>query len=99
MTLWNEWEYGIGGRKPAKAWTSVERGAGGNTKVKQMFHRRHNVWRIQQLLVNKNRSIGSANALIERTYGSNLSITDISKAIVRDRKQFKDHLGLHPNFR
>jgi hypothetical protein len=48
MGLWTEYEYGIGGRKAAKDWTSVERGAGGNTKVKQMYHRRRNIWRLQK---------------------------------------------------
>ena len=98
MVLWAEWEYGIAGRKPAKAWTRTERGAGGKDSVKQMFHRRNNVWGIQQLLVNKGRSITQANTLIERTYG-NISITGISEAIVRDRKAFERHGGLHPNFR
>jgi hypothetical protein len=98
MVLWNEWEYGIAGRKPAKDWTSVERGGGGNKKVKQMYHRRRNVWRIQQHLVNKGRNIHSANAFIERTYGSNQSITAISQAIVRDRATYASHGGLHPNF-
>ena len=99
MVLWNEWEYGVGGRKPAKDWTAQERGGGGDKKVKQMYHRRKNIWRIQLLLINKGRSIQSANALIERTYGARLSLTAISQAIARDRQTYKDDGGLHPNFR
>jgi hypothetical protein len=99
MVLWTEWEYGIAGRKAAKDWTSIERGGGGDTKVKQMYHRRRNIWRIQQHLVNKGRNIQSANALIETTYGTNLSITAISMAIARDRATYRAHGGLHPNFR
>ena len=99
MVLWNEWEFGIGGRKAAKDWTAQERGGGGDKKVKQMYHRRKNIWRVQLLLVNKGRSIHSANALIERTYGPQLSLTGISQAIAQDRQRYKDEGGLHPNFR
>jgi hypothetical protein len=99
MVLWNEWEYGVAGRKAAKDWTSVERGGGGNRKVKQMYHGRRNIWRIQQHLINKGRSIHSANALIEQTYGINQSITAISMAIARDRATYGATGGLHPNFR
>ena len=101
MVLWHEWEYGIGGRKPAKDWTAQERGGGGCKKVKQMYHRRKNIWRIQLLLINKGRSIQAANALIEQTYGSRLSLTAISQAIAKDRQTYKDKDddGLHPNFR
>jgi hypothetical protein len=88
MVLWNEWEYGIAGRKPAKDWTSQESGGGGNNNIKQMYHRRRNIWRVQQHLVNKGRSIQSANALIEQTYGAKLSITALSEAIAVDRTRF-----------
>ena len=63
--MWTEWEYGIGGRKTAKNWTSAERGASGNTSVKQMYHRRKNIWRIQQHLVNKGYNIQAANKLMK----------------------------------
>ena len=99
MTLWTEWEYGIAGRKAAKSWTSVERGAGGNAKVKQMYHRRRNIWAIQQRMINKGRTIYEANRIIESTYGANLSITALSMAIADDRKRYAAHGGIHPNFR
>ena len=99
MAMWTEWEYGIGGRKPAKSWTKTERGAGGNNSVKQMYYRRKNVWRIQRHLVNKGYNIQAANKLIEDTYGANQSITAISEAIASDRKRYKNEGGLHPNLR
>jgi len=97
--LWAEYEHGISGRKPARAWTREERGGGGDTKVKQTFYRRNNIWKIQKLLINKGYTVHSANALIEETYGASSSITSISKAIVQDRKQHRAHGGLHPKFR
>ena len=99
MVLWGEYEHGIAGGKPAKSWTREERGGGGNNKVKQTFYRRNNIWKIQKLLINKGHSVYDANAIIETTYGSGSSITAISAGIVRDRKVYHQHGGLHPNFR
>jgi len=96
MSLWTEYEFGIGGRKAGKDWTAAERG---NPKQKQTFYRRNCVWKIQVHLINKDHRIESANALILQTYGQNTSITNISKAVVVDRNRFKRHNGLHPNFR
>ena len=107
MGLWTEWEYGIGGRKPAKNWKREERGGGDDPRmskkakqrIKQMHHRRRNIWRIQALLVNKGHNIQAANGIIESAYGANQSMTAISEAIANDRKRYEDHGGLHPNFR
>jgi hypothetical protein len=99
MSLWNEWQFGLSGGKPAKDWTGEERGGGGDRKVKQMYHRRRNIWRIQQLLTNKGQSIYAANRTIRRTYGETTSLTAISAAVAKDRATFKHHGGLHPNFR
>jgi hypothetical protein len=94
MSLWTEYEFGIGGRKPAKNWTAAERG---NQKQKQTYYRRNCIWKIQLHLINKGHRIEAANAIIRSTYGERTSITNISKLIVRDRSEYKANGGLHPN--
>ena len=91
-----EYEFGIGGRKPAKDWTIAERG---NKKQKQTYYRRNCIWKLQLHLINKGHRIESANKEIRKTYGQNTSVTNIAKAIVTDRSRYKAHGGLHPNFR
>jgi hypothetical protein len=44
--LWQEYEFGIGGRKPARVFTPAERG-----KVKYSYHRRKVVWDVIASLV------------------------------------------------
>jgi hypothetical protein len=96
LSLWTEYEFGIGGRKPAKAWTREERG---HKRQKQTYYRRNCIWKIQLHLMNKGYRIEAANALIRRTYGETTSLTNIAKAIVNHRAAHKAHGGLHPNFR
>jgi hypothetical protein len=96
LSLWTEYEFGIGGRKPAKSWTREERG---NRSQKQTYYRRNCIWKIQVHLMNKGYNVEAANALIRRTYGETTSITNIAKAIVTDRATYKAQRGLHPNFR
>jgi hypothetical protein len=95
-SLWTEYEFGIGGRKPAKDWTTFERG---NKKQKQTYYRRNCIWKLQIHLINKGHRIEAANRIISTTYGESTSITNISKAIVQHRTQYKQDHGLHPNFR
>jgi len=96
MSLWTEYEFGIGGRKAAKNWTPAERG---NPKQKQTYYRRNCIWKIQLHLINKGHRIEAANALIRQTYGQNTSMTNVSKCIVRDRSRHRAQMGLHPNLR
>jgi hypothetical protein len=96
MSLWTEYEFGIGGRMPAKNWNAAQRG---NKSQKQTYYRRNCIWKLQLLLVKKDHRIESANREIRRTYGQNTSITNTAKAIVTDRTRYKAHGGLHPNFR
>ena len=96
MSLWTEYEFGIGGRKAAKDWSAEERG---NPKQKQTYYRRNCLWKIQVHLINKDHRIEAANALILQTYGQTTSVTNISKAVVVDRNRFKRQGGLHPNLR
>jgi len=59
--LWNEYEFGLGGRKPARQFTAVERGA-----VKCSYSRRKIVWDAIDRMV---RSGATAQVAIDRIYG------------------------------
>ena len=87
--LWDEWKFGIGGRKPAQFFTQQERGGYGNNGKKQRYYRRLKIWLLQQKLVNEGHPIGVANLAIREAYGRNLSLTNLSKMIQR--------LPDHPN--
>ena len=96
LSLWTEYEFGIGNRKPARFWKGRERG---NKSQKQTYYRRNCIWKLQVHLTNKGHRIEAANAIIRRTYGENTSITNVAKAIVEDRKRYRNHGGMHPNIR
>ena len=57
FVLWQEWEVGIGGRKPAKLFTRVERG-----RVKFIYCRRKILWETVAMLV---RGFHSMTKLLE----------------------------------
>ena len=97
--LWGEYQHGLVGQKAAKDWTREERGGGGDSTVKQTYYRRNTIWKLQQHLVNKGMIIHAANMQIEATYGRGVSLTNISKAIVRDRRVYSEQGGFHPNLR
>jgi len=59
--LWNEYEFGLGGRKPARQFTAVERGA-----VKFSYSRRKTAWDAIDRMV---RSGATAQVAIDRIYG------------------------------
>jgi hypothetical protein len=91
ILLWQEWQTGIGGRKPAKDFTPSERGA-----VKFNFSRRKCVWDTIDRLIRSRPGYTAASAIrsIKLSYGENLSVTMVIDAIVRDKKK-----GGHPNLR
>jgi hypothetical protein len=81
--LWEEYQFGIGGRKAAKDWTAAERG---NTRdgIKQKYYRRKFVWwTIEELI----RSGLARNVAIERirsAYGHRCSVTQIINFLIHD---------------
>jgi hypothetical protein len=87
--LWQEYEFGIGGRKPAKDFTAQERGG-----VKHKYTRRKVVWdKIAEMV----RGGWTAQAAIDRiyfVYGVNLCVTHIINRMKVDRA-----LGGHPELR
>jgi hypothetical protein len=88
--LWTEYEYGIGGRKPAKDFTAAERG-----KVKYNYHRRKVVWDAIAALVRAGHTADVAIDRIYEIYGQNQSVTAIINHMRRDRRT----QGVHPNLR
>jgi hypothetical protein len=59
-SLWQEYEFGIGGRKAARLFTAVERG-----RVKYTYHRRKVVWDQVALMI---RAGYTAQTAIDRIY-------------------------------
>ena len=88
--LWTEYQYGIGGRKPAKDFAAAERG-----KVKYNYHRRKVVWDAIAALVRAGHTSDVAIDRIYEIYGQNQSVTAIINRMRRDRRTH----GEHPNLR
>ena len=87
--LWAEYEFGVGGYKPAKLYTAQERGA-----VKDLYYRRNNFWSIVAELVRAGESADTAIEKMYCIYGPSSSVTKILAAIKHDKKR-----GGHPNLR
>jgi hypothetical protein len=81
FVLWQEWEVGIGGRKPAKLFTRVERG-----RVKFIYCRRKILWETVAMLV---RAGYTAHTAIERIYeasGQDERVTYILMHMIQDHR-------------
>ncbi|KAG7340742.1 glycolytic enzyme transcriptional activator [Nitzschia inconspicua] len=85
--LWDEYMFGIGGRKPAKDFTPEER-----KKCRHRYFRRKPVWDCIQHHINYGYSPAAACERIHQCYGYHLSITQILKAFKQDK-----HRGGHPS--
>jgi hypothetical protein len=90
--LWKEYEYGIDGRKPAKAFSKNERG--GKNKFK--YCRRRIFWDIIVLHVRAGYTAEMAIEKVYNLYGPNLSVTYILQALQKDKLKYD---GTHPNLR
>jgi hypothetical protein len=91
--LWNEYEFGIGNRKPAKLFTAAERG-----KVKYIYYRRKIVWDNIAELVRSGLDAKTACDKIYTVYGANRSDTSTIIRQMRADRARKGHPGLHvPN--
>ena len=86
---WEEYEFGIGGRKPAKAFTPAERGA-----VKFAYCRRKVVWDKIAEMVRAGHTAQVAIDLIYEVYGAATGVTNIINTMKRDRKT-GGHPALH----
>ena len=81
--LWDEYTVGIGGSKPAREFTALERG-----KCKYRYYRRKIAW---DLIARRLQRSGlEVHVIIDRIYqhyGRECSVTDITKAIQEDKKR------------
>ena len=83
-TLWNEYQNGVGGYKPAKLFTDKEKG-----KVVNKYCFRKNFWVLVEKVMQRD-SVSTTDAIIDRIYaffGRGLSVTKIIRAIKAKRKE------------
>ena len=87
--LWGEYQFGLNGRKPARQFTSAEKG-----KISSIYSKQNKVWKLIQNLIHKlNEDYRVIIDSIYSAYG-HVSVTEIIKNIQRDEKT-----GGHPNLR
>jgi Transcriptional activator of glycolytic enzymes len=83
--LWKEYQFGIGGSKPAKDWSSTERG---NTRqgIKQKYYRRKMVWLTIEKLMERGHTRDAAINKIRSAYGWRCSVTQIINFIIANHQ-------------
>ena len=87
--LWQEYEYGLGGNKAARDFTSKERG-----KCKFIYSRRKVFWDTVSKLIRAGHTSDSAIDQIYNIYGRSQGVTYILKKLSTDRRN-----GYHPRLR
>ena len=88
-TLWQEYEFGIGNRKPAKDFTGSERG-----RHKYSYHRRKVVWDQVAEMVRSGWDANTACTKIYEVYGANQAVTYIINQMRKDKMT-----GGHPSLK
>ena len=86
FVLWQEFEFGIGGRKPAKLFSTAERG-----KVRYSYSLRKHFWTLMQNMIRNGYTFNSAIDKIYDVYDRSRSVTQILRLIRNDSKN-----GGHP---
>ena len=96
VELWREYQFGIDGRKPARDFTPQERNnrVGG---IKQKYYRRRFVWNAIKYLISTGMTSQSAIAKLRDLYGHSTSISNIIEKIRRDKNEYGENGGYHPN--
>ena len=80
--LWEEWEFGVSGRKAAKFFNSMERGAS-----KSAYSFRKGFWELCESMIARGYSSSTAIDKIYSVYGGNLSVSKLLRQINKDRKE------------
>jgi hypothetical protein len=83
--LWEEYQFGIGGRKPAKDWSAIERG-NPRQGIKQKYYRRKMVWLTIEKLMERGNTRDAAINKIRQAYGWRCSVTQIINLIVANHQ-------------
>ena len=92
VLLWEEYKFGINGRKSAEQFTRAERNVKPN---KQKYYRRNMVWRTIARSVRAGLTAEAAIERIHRVYGYNTSPTKTMWQMIKDKKRYQE--GIHPN--
>ena len=79
--LWDEYNVGVGGRKPARLFTRQEKG-----RVKHKYCRRKGVWDTLSVLINAGLTREAACARLYDVYGYESTVTNIIDRLKRDKK-------------
>jgi Transcriptional activator of glycolytic enzymes len=90
LELWNEWVFGLDGRKAAKDFNRVERGGKSKTK----FCRRKVFWDCVSRHVAAGFDVQTVIDKIQAAYGYNMTMYRVLEAMTKDKKK-----GGHPNLR
>mmetsp|Transcript_38375 Transcript_38375/g.80445 ORF Transcript_38375/g.80445 Transcript_38375/m.80445 type:complete len:617 (+) Transcript_38375:105-1955(+) len=93
MDLWEEFKYGIDGRKPAQQFTKSEKNA--SSGIRQLYWRRNHVWSIMDGLVGSGLTPEEACEEIREVYFE-MSNTKIISAMVADKKRYPE-TKCHPD--
>ena len=91
--LWEEYQFGIGGRKPAKDFDRNERG-NRHHGIKQKYYRRKFVWYTIEELIRRGDTRNAAINKIRDAYGWRCSVTQIINFLIHG---FKNGGTGHPN--
>ena len=79
-TLWMEYEFGLGGKKPAKMFTASERG-----RCKYVYCNRLVFWKKISEMVRAGWNSTAAIEKVTTYYGSNLSVTKVLAKMRKDK--------------
>ncbi len=82
FVLWQEYEFGISGRKPARDFTAKQRG-----KTKHKYFRRKAFWEVVAEMVRGGMMAEAAIDRVYLVYGRNKSITKILNKMINDKKR------------
>lgn len=93
LVLWQEYEFGIGGRKPARDFTARERNNRANG-IKQKYYRRKVVWESIARQIRAGHTMHAACLRIRNHYG----ITDSTTQIINKMLYDKRHNRMPPGF-
>jgi hypothetical protein len=78
--LWQEYQHGVGNRKPAKDFTRAEKG-----KCRKSYYRRNLVWTKIDSLVRAGHLCNAACDILQAEYGQTSSVTKIIDKIIQEQ--------------
>ena len=87
-TLWKEYQFGLHGQKPAKDYTTAERGAN-----KCNYCRRKRFWSVVELMIRQGETCDTAIDRIYTVYGRYMSVTKVLKELGNDLRAGINRFG------